>query len=358
MSAASGAQSRGQLITIIVLASALALSVIALVISLVQLTNEKHAIQSAADNAQVVTKEVAADSADLHSSVNANTTAVTNVAGQASALSKSADALATDAAAQAKANGALKDGSDKVTGEVNTLTTAVTGIGTSLAGQQNASGALVTLLTDLQNDPQIGIGVLSANATSLSTDLQALLNAKCPNGGTCTLTATDFNSIIAEAASLSTGLTTQNDALLKNDPTVSAIAAAKSLQTGLTGIQTQTTAATTSAKTLQTDQKALGASTADAATAAKKLSDSTAKVDSSSTALAKSTTELKSSSAQLAAQSTTFDTAIQALSNGTYTPDLAELSVPIAVLVSLILVLAILAALVIWLAVRSRKQQA
>lgn len=356
MSATSGAQSRGQLTTIIVLASALAVSVVALVISLVQLTNEKHAIRSAADNAQVVTKEVAQDSAALHNSVNANTTAVIDIDGQASALSKAAEALAAEAAAQAKSNAALKDGADKVSGEINTLTSAVSGIGSALAAQQNASAALVTLVTDIQNDPQLGIGVLASNAESMSTNLQALLTAKCPASGTCTLTAADFNSIIAEAASLSTGLTTQNDALLKNDPTVSAIAAAKSLNTGLTAIQAQGTAATAAGKTLLADMKTFGAGITDASTTAKKLSDSTSKLSTSATQLSKSAAAVKQSSSQLAAQGTTFNTTIQDLSTGTYTPSLVELSVPIVVLISLVGVLAILAALVIWLTARARKR--
>ncbi len=356
MSAASGTQSRGQFITIIVLAVALAASVIALVVSLVQLTNEKHAIQSAADNAQVVTKEIAADSADLHQATAENDTAVADVANQAAGVAESTGKLNTDAAAQAKANAALKDSSDKVSGEVTNLTTAVTGIGTSLAAQQNASAALLSLVTDMQNDQQLGIGVLAANATNLSTDLQALISSNCPSGGTCTLTASDFNSIISEAASVSTGLTTQNDALLKNDPTVSAIAAAKSLNTGLTAIQAQGTAATAAGKTLLADMKTFGTGITDASTTAKKLSDSTSKLSTSATQLSKSAAAVKQSSSQLAAQGTTFNTTIQDLSTGTYTPSLVELSVPIVVLISLVGVLAILAALVIWLTARARKR--
>lgn len=352
MSSASTTQSRGQRVTIIVLAIAVAISIIALVISLVQVTKEKQAIQSAADNAQVVTKEIAADSAVLNSSIAKNTADVATISQQADAVAQGATTNATDAAAQAKANGALSDGSTKVAGEVTALSTAVTGIGTSIAAQQNASSALVSLITDMQNDPQVGLTVLGTNATNLSTKL----NTACSGGGSCTISATDLQVLITLAADVSTGLNAQNTALADPSATVSALSASKALNKGLTDIQAQGNQATNAGKTLLADMKLLGTGITDASTSAKKLSDNAAKLSTSATALSKTATGVKQSSSVLASQGDSFNKTIQDMSSGSYQPDLAELSVPTVVLVGIALVFALLVFLVIWMAVRNRKQ--
>ena len=351
MSTATGAQSRGQLTTIIVLAVALALSVAGLVISVVQVTKEKAAIQSAADNAQVVTKEVATDSDSLNQSIQQNSTAISELSKQAGVVAEEAGALKTDTAAQAKAMADLKTGSDKVAGEITSLTTSVTGLGTSLGAQQNASTALLSLVTDLQSDPQVGISTLATTAQSLSDSINKL----CGGASSCTISQADLNSIIAEAASLSTGLATQNTALSSTDPTVSAIAAAKSLNSGLTAIQTAGNAASASGKTLLADMKTLGTATADSATAAKKISDNAAKLSDNAAGVNKSASSTKQSSATLATQGANFNQDIQDLSSGAYQPDLAELSIPTAALVAVVSSMVLLVVLVIWLAVLARR---
>lgn len=353
MSSASTTQSRGQRVTIIVLALAVAISIIALVLSLVQVTKEKQAIQSAANNAQVVTKEIAADSSVLSSSIAKNTADVATISQQADAVAQGATTNATDAAAQAKANGALADGSTKVSGEVTNLTTAVTGIGTSLAAQQNASSALVSLITDMQNDPQVGLTVLGANANSLSDKINGICGGGTPP---CQVTAGQLNELVALASSLSTGLNAQNTALANPSATVSALAASKALNKGLTDIQAQGNQATNAGKTLLADMKLLGTGITDASTSAKKLSDNAAKLSTSATALSKTATGVKQSSTVLASQGDSFNKTIQDMSNGSYQPDLAELSVPTVVLIGIALVFALLVFLVIWMAVRNRKQ--
>ncbi|MGV1034383.1 MAG: hypothetical protein ACOYBP_04080 [Microbacteriaceae bacterium] len=357
MSNASGTQSRRQLITVIVLASALALSVIALVISLVQLTKEKHSIQSAADNAQVVTKEIAADSGVLNSSIAQANTDISNLSQQSAAVAKGATANAADAATQAKANAALSDGMTKVSTGVTNLTTAVTGMGTSISAQQNASGALVTLLTDVQNDPQVGLTALGSNATNLSTQLNDLVSQHCSGSSQCSLTAADFNSIIAMAADVSSGLTAQNTAFADPSPAVSSLAASKAINTGLTAIQTQGAQAVSASKLVQADMKTVSTGLTDASTSAKKLSDNAAKLSQNATALDKSTTGLAQSSSVLASQGASFDQTIQDLSKGAYQPDLAELSLPAVAIYAIVGAMLLLVALVIWMAVVIRRRQ-
>lgn len=358
MSSAAGTQSRRQLITVIVLACALALSVIALIISLVQLTKEKQSIQSAANNAQVVTKEVAADSGVLNSSIAKANADISNLSQQSEAVAKGATANATDAAAQAKANAALVDGTTKVSTDVTNLTTAVTGMGTGISAQQNASGALVTLLTDMQNDPQVGLTALGSNATNLSTQLNDLVSQHCSGSSQCSLTAADFNAIIAMAADVSSGLTAQNTAFADPSPAVSALAASKSINAGLTAIQTQGTQAVSASKSVQADMKTVSTGLTDASTSAKKLSDNAAKLSQNATALDKSATGLAQSSSVLASQGASFDQTIQDLSTGAYQPDLAELSLPAVAIYGIVGAMLLLVALVIWMAVVIRRRHA
>lgn len=214
----------------------------------------------------------------------------------------------------------------------------------------------MSLLTDVQNDPQVGLSVLGSNATDLSSQLNTLIAQNCSGTSQCTLTAANFNSLIAMAADVSAGQTAQNTAFADTNTAVSPLAAAKSINTGLTGIQTQGTQAIAASKSLQNDMKSLGTGITDSSTSAKKLSDNAAKLNQNATTLSKNATGLKQSSTALASQGESFNKTIQDLSSGAYQPDLAELSLPTVVIVGLTGAMLLLIIAVIWMALAARRR--